>query len=43
MTQQSLHSASLNPPPITAQYRFGCWFAGVVMIAAAMRSSRSQS
>jgi hypothetical protein len=42
MTEQKLGSVSLNPPPMSSKYRFGCWFAGSVMIAAAVLLSRSR-
>lgn len=40
MTEQKLTSVSLNPT-LSSEYRFGCWFAGSVMIAAAVFLSRS--
>jgi len=30
---------SLNPPPMSSAYRFGCWVMGSLMIASAISSS----
>jgi hypothetical protein len=43
MTEQKLTSVSLNPPPMSSPYRFGCWFVGSVMIAAAVIFSRARN
>jgi hypothetical protein len=40
MTTQQLTSVNLQPPPMSSQYRFGCWLAGSIMIAAAVLRSR---
>ena len=42
MTEQKLTSVNLNPPPMSSQYRFGCWLVGSLMITVAVLSSRSR-
>jgi hypothetical protein len=41
MTGRNVPDASLQPPPMSSAYRFGCWFSGGVMIAAAVFMSRN--
>ncbi len=43
MTHSNLTSINLSPPPMSSAYRFGCWFAGGIMIALAVVMSRSLS
>ena len=40
MQTQNLTSVSLSPPPMSSEYRFGCWFVGGIMVAAAVIFSR---
>ncbi|MHA3774868.1 hypothetical protein ACXR0O_25390 [Verrucomicrobiota bacterium sgz303538] len=42
MTEQKLTSVNLTPPPMSPQYRFGCWFVGSLMITVAVLSSHSR-
>ena len=42
LTQAKLESVNLQPPPMSSPYRFGCWFSGSIMIAAAVLMSRSR-
>lgn len=41
MTKQQLTSVHLDPSPLSATERFGCWAIGAVMIAAAVLMSRN--
>jgi hypothetical protein len=39
---EKMPHVTLDPPPMSKQYRFGCWLAGVLMICVAVRGSRSR-
>jgi len=41
MAGRNVPDVSLQPPPMSSAYRFGCWFAGGLMIAAAICLSRN--
>ena len=43
MKEQGLTSVNLQPAAMSSNYRFGCWFAGSAMIAAAVLMSRRGS
>ena len=42
MSETQLTSVRLNPPPMSSEYRFGCYLAGCAMIVVAVIRSRSR-
>ena len=41
MAARNVPEFDLHPDPMSSAYRFGCWLAGAIMIAAAVLTSRN--